>query len=174
MQIHKSQIPEHLLEYFEPVGENWSYEVAEQLANAEAVRYEPKASTAEREAGLDSLETRTRHRVNAGGLENEPRFAPVQAKNHHPTVKPISLTKYLATLLLPPAGYHRRILCPFAGSGSEMIGAILAGWDEVIGPKRVRRSRRLGSAMRSRARSMRNTFIPRPVTVSLLVSNHSI
>lgn len=49
-------------------------------------------------------------------------------------VKPIALTKYLASLLLPPDSYApRRILVPFFGSGSEMIGALLAGWDEVTG-----------------------------------------
>lgn len=55
--------------------------------------------------------------------------------NTHPTLKPIMLTKYLASLLLPPAqkGRIRRILVPFSGTGSEMIGAMLAGWDEVIG-----------------------------------------
>lgn len=115
---------------------DWSYEVAEQIANGDTLRYEPKAGSSEREAGLGSLPTKTRNRVNAGGLENEPRFAPTQVKNNHPTVKSISLTKYLATLLLPPAGYHRRILVPFAGVGSEMIGSMLAGWDEVIGIER--------------------------------------
>jgi len=111
---------------------NWQYEILEQLENADPLKYEPKVSTAEREAGLDSLPLQTRNRVNSGGLENDPKFAPTQMKNHHPTLKPISLTKYLATLLLPPAAYApRRILVPFSGSGSEGIGALLAGWEEV-------------------------------------------
>jgi len=55
-------------------------------------------------------------------------------KNSHPCVKPISLTRYLATLVLPPSSVEpRRLLVPFSGSGSEMIGAIQAGWDEVVG-----------------------------------------
>lgn len=88
---------------------DWQYEILEQLENAAPLRYEPKVSTAERSAGLED-------------------------PNHHPTLKPISLTKYLATLLLPPEAYApRRLLVPFAGAGSEMIGAILAGWDEVTG-----------------------------------------
>jgi hypothetical protein len=57
--------------------------------------------------------------------------------NHHPTVKPIRLAEYLARLILPPAGDEpRRLLVPFAGSGSEMIGALLAGWDVVTGIER--------------------------------------
>ena len=59
-----------------------------------------------------------------GGLEN----------NNHPTVKPIDLCTWLATLLLPPSSVgQRRILVPFSGSGSEMIGCLGAGWDEVVG-----------------------------------------
>ena len=55
-------------------------------------------------------------------------------RNHHPTVKPIDLCRWLATLLLPPESVKpRRLLVPFSGSGSEMIGALQAGWDEVIG-----------------------------------------
>ncbi|KKL83269.1 hypothetical protein LCGC14_1976460, partial [marine sediment metagenome] len=50
------------------------------------------------------------------------------------TVKPITLIKWLATLLLPPDSVKpRRLLVPFAGVASEMIGAMQAGWDEVVG-----------------------------------------
>ena len=52
-------------------------------------------------------------------------------KNFHSTVKPLSLTKYLATLIKPPTG--GRLLVPFSGSGSEMIGALQAGWGYVEG-----------------------------------------
>ena len=64
------------------------------------------------------------------------RQAGVSGGNDHPTMKPIDLTRQLATLLLPPArhgGEQRRLLVPFSGSGSEMIGALLAGWDDVTG-----------------------------------------
>jgi site-specific DNA-methyltransferase (adenine-specific) len=54
--------------------------------------------------------------------------------NAHPTVKPIDLMRYLARLIMPPRPV--RILVPFAGSGSEMIGCMLAGWPEVIGIER--------------------------------------
>jgi site-specific DNA-methyltransferase (adenine-specific) len=59
---------------------------------------------------------------------------PQPRHNHHPTVKPIALAKYLATLLLPPSAYvPRRLLVPFSGSGSEMIGGHQAGWEEITG-----------------------------------------
>lgn len=54
--------------------------------------------------------------------------------NTHPTVKPIKLAEYLARLILPPErDSPRRLLVPFSGSGSEMIGARKAGWDEITG-----------------------------------------
>jgi hypothetical protein len=66
---------------------------------------------------------------------NNPRTPP---RNTHPCCKPITLTQYLATLLLPPDAYApRRILVPFAGSGSEAIGAMLAGWDEIVGVEMI-------------------------------------
>lgn len=63
------------------------------------------------------------------------RSAGVAGRNMHPTVKPVDLCRYLALLILPPrrTGPGRRLLVPFSGSGSEMIGALRAGWDKVVG-----------------------------------------
>jgi hypothetical protein len=42
------------------------------------------------------------------------------------------LTKWLASLLLPPAIYApRRLLVPFAGTLSDGIGGLLAGWEHI-------------------------------------------
>lgn len=56
-------------------------------------------------------------------------------KNEHPTLKPIDLITQVSTLLLPPkmSEKPRKLFVPFSGSGSEMIGALLAGWDDVTG-----------------------------------------
>lgn len=54
----------------------------------------------------------------------------------HPCMKPLALCTYIARLLLPPPradGKPRRILVPYSGSGSEMIGCLASGWDEVVG-----------------------------------------
>jgi DNA modification methylase len=57
-----------------------------------------------------------------------------RAGNDHPTVKPLALCEYLALLILPPERpTPRRLLVPFSGSGSEMLGGLLAGWDHVTG-----------------------------------------
>lgn len=85
------------------------------------------------------------------------------AKPAHPTVKPIELTKYLATLVLPPPrvdGEPRRLLIPYAGSGSEMLGALRAGWDEVVGIQRVKDDEEKSYVMIARARLARWSEIP--------------
>lgn len=54
----------------------------------------------------------------------------------HATLKPMALTEYLSRLLLPPARADnslRQLLIPFSGAGSEVAGALRAGWDLVIG-----------------------------------------
>ena len=49
-------------------------------------------------------------------------------------MKPIALNQHLATLLLPPLEYSpRRLFIPFSGVASEMIGAMLAGWEHIVG-----------------------------------------
>lgn len=50
------------------------------------------------------------------------------ARNHHPTVKPTDLMRWLCKLVTPPAG---RILDPFAGSGSTLKAADLEGFSAV-------------------------------------------
>ena len=113
------------------------FNVNRQIDEADPVLYKAKASRKERDAGLDGMAEKARRTF--GDMGPDPNARPngqgdIIARNHHPTVKPIDLTRWLATLLLPPAEYApRRILVPFSGSGSEMIGAMLAGWEEVVG-----------------------------------------
>lgn len=117
---------------------DWYREVLEQIANADPIKYQAKAGRSEREFGCDFIEEKQSNEISGGGGIKHIKSDAYQARksnrsNHHPTVKPISLTQYLATLLLPPVEYSpRRILIPFSGSGSEIIGAMLAGWDEIV------------------------------------------
>lgn len=54
--------------------------------------------------------------------------------NVHPTVKPLALCEYLARLILQPErDTPRHLLVPYSGSGSEIVGALSAGWDHVTG-----------------------------------------
>jgi len=128
------------------------YRVQSQLDEADPIRYQARASRKERDAGLDKLEATADTRKGDGlarvcefcGARQFPypelckcptkSWVLPKRRNNHPTVKPIDLCRYLATLLLPPKEYApRRILVPFSGVASEMIGAMLAGWEEVVG-----------------------------------------
>jgi len=56
----------------------------------------------------------------------------------HPTHKPLKLCEHLAGLMRP-SQKMKRLLVPFSGVGSEMIGAIRAGWPEVVGLEREKK-----------------------------------
>lgn len=71
--------------------------------------YCAKASKSDREDGLDFLPLRSAGRTNG-------------SRNHHPTVKPTGLTRYLCRLITPPKG---TVLDPFCGSGSTGRGAMI-------------------------------------------------
>jgi DNA modification methylase len=83
--------------------------------------YVAKASTKEREAGLDGMAMQNNMRVNAPRENEEAKHATVRA-NYHPTVKPIELMQYLVRLVTPPNGV---VLDPFMGSGSTGCAAML-------------------------------------------------
>jgi DNA modification methylase/transcriptional regulator with XRE-family HTH domain len=102
--------------------------------------YCAKASRSERDAGLEAFEAKEPRPLGISSWEGQTngsgkKMGPsTLARNIHATVKPIDLCRYLATLLLvPERDTPRRLLNPFSGSGSEIIGALLAGWDEVSG-----------------------------------------
>lgn len=116
-----------------------------ELEQQDPVFYCAKASRSEKDAGLDAIDKKevsySQYRENFKDTKDfvthypdgSPR--PVnKLRNNHPTVKPLALCKHLAGLLLPPQEYApRRIMIPFSGSGSEMIGAFQAGWDDIVG-----------------------------------------
>lgn len=103
--------------------------------------YSTKVNTNEREAGCEHLTLQSSSEITdreegSVGLEDGRAGAgrTTGARNNHPTLKPISLCTRFASLILPPPhtdGTPRRIFIPFSGAGSEVIGALLAGWDEV-------------------------------------------
>jgi DNA modification methylase len=83
--------------------------------------YCPKASRAERDAGCESLPPRVLNlfpNAQKGGKR------PAQARNPHPTVKPLALMRWLVRLLCPPGGL---VLDPTIGSGTTGAAALLEG-----------------------------------------------
>jgi len=114
--------------------------------------YCAKASRSERNAGLEGMEERGRtlgykrcavcgkQKVNVPGSEckcAEPEWVNVEdyapRQNHHPTVKPIELMRYLVRLTKTPTGGV--VLDPFMGSGTTGIACALEG-REFIGIER--------------------------------------
>lgn len=88
--------------------------------------YCSKANVKEREAGLHK-----RDPINVTDGRSKPTDNPYQRgktkrRNTHVTVKPISLCRWLTSLVCPSGGF---IIDPFAGSGSFGCAATLEGFD---------------------------------------------
>lgn len=91
--------------------------------------YVAKAGRAERNAGLDGFDLR--RSVDDDWVSESRKDAPGGGRpspqgNHHPTVKPIELMRWLVRLVTPPGGL---VVDPFAGSGTTGIAAVLEGFD---------------------------------------------
>lgn len=115
------------------------------------LNYFPKVSGKERNAGLEHFsetEVELGHnrfdkcktcggtilqnpdRPSACKCENPVRENNKMMKNHHPTLKPISLNKQITSLFKLPIP-NQKLYIPFAGTFSETIGAKLAGFDDI-------------------------------------------
>lgn len=98
------------------------------IADVAPFRYVAKPSRAERNAGLAELPEREwRGNYGDGIQDNRPHTKDgytyeSTVQNHHPTVKPLALMRWLVRLVTPPGG---TVLEPFAGSGTTMAAAIL-------------------------------------------------
>ena len=104
------------------------------LGDAARFFYCAKASKADREEGCEGMEEKEAGIKNDSGRgfsESDP-MAKIMRRNHHPTVKPTDLMRYLCRLVTPPGGI---VLDPFTGSGSTGKAAVLEGF-EFIGIER--------------------------------------
>jgi len=123
---------------------DWECEIQERIGRSPQAVYVPKPQPEEKDAGISAPASIVSDGRNKP-IDNPYLRGETERRNTHPTVKPLKLAQWLATLLLPPKGYERRLLNPFSGSGSEMIGALLAGWEYVHGielrPEACRESR---------------------------------
>lgn len=94
--------------------------------------YCAKSSRREREAGCEGMPIKQKvfngqsdHSAGMAPGSVEDKFTTSPARNAHPTVKPISLMRYLCRLITPPNGI---ILDPFTGSGTTGCAAMLEGF----------------------------------------------
>ncbi len=98
--------------------------------------YCAKASRSERNAGLEGMEERRSESAVGMGVVTAANWGDPDEKvyerktvhqNHHPTVKPLALMRYLARLTKTPTGGV--VLDPFMGSGTTGMAAVLEGRD---------------------------------------------
>jgi site-specific DNA-methyltransferase (adenine-specific) len=101
--------------------------------------FSAKVSTKEREFGCETLPLRSAGEMTDREEESDGLSSPragagrtAGARNHHPTLKPIALARWLATMIRPPTP-DATLLIPYCGAGSEIIGALQAGWPMVFG-----------------------------------------
>ena len=95
--------------------------------------YCAKASKRDRNEGLDGFEVKSasemvERKPDSDGMKS-PRAGAGRtsgAQNHHPTVKPTDLMRYLCRLVTPPGGI---VLDPFMGSGSTGKAAMYEGFE---------------------------------------------
>lgn len=102
----------------------------EDTGGASRFFYTAKASRRERNAGLEGMPERVSGGMagtadqtlltGSGNIRNN------LSTNPHPTVKPISLMRWLVRLVTPPGGI---VLDPFAGSGTTGCAAALEGFE---------------------------------------------
>jgi site-specific DNA-methyltransferase (adenine-specific) len=122
------------------VGERWpanfihdgSEEATDLLGASARFFYCAKASKADRDEGCEKLQERSAgecvDRVEGSAGMESPRAGAGRtsgSRNHHPTVKPTDLMRYLCRLVTPPSGI---VLDPFMGSGSTGKAAMLEGF----------------------------------------------
>lgn len=132
-QIHlsgRSTAGDHSKSMFSGLGKNdygKRVDYEDNKTGASRFFYCPKASSAERNKGLEEMPVKENRPLGISNWDGQTNGSgKVMGKsspqaNNHPTVKPIALMKYLLKLLAPPG--NPIILDPFAGSGSTLVAA---------------------------------------------------
>ena len=123
------------------VKDGWVSSTYNDMGGASRFFYCPKASKKDRNEGLDNFTPKT-DRQKGHGLDRicgicgtsmlkpqdckceEPDWITPPKLNHHPTVKPTDLMRYLINLITPSNGV---VLDPFMGSGSTGKAAVRCG-----------------------------------------------
>jgi DNA modification methylase len=128
--------------------------------------YCAKASKADRDEGCEGMEKklsssmpgrRDADDMSESKTDNDvtDRFT-TERRNHHPTVKPTALMRYLCRLVTPPGGI---VLDPFMGSGSTGKAAILEGF-QFIGIEREAEYVAIAKARIVKAEAQRREMLP--------------
>ena len=132
--------------------------------------YHPKVYASERNAGLEEFEDVDKAGEYCLSYHNgEKRLDDaMKVKNNHPTLKPIELNYKVLKLFKSPN--NQKIIYPFAGSGSEIIGGEKAGFDcweaselseewEAIAKARIKHWRSIGYDLTNTQKIDNNDFL---------------
>jgi len=128
----RTDIPESTPQVYDSAQGRWpanlllDEESAALLGEASRFFYTAKASSSERNAGLEDCETKRdadRVRDDGVGGDNPRNRSNTPKQNFHPTVKPVDLMRYLCKLTKTPTGGV--VLDPFMGSGTTGIACVL-------------------------------------------------
>ena len=105
-----------------------SEEATDLLKDSARFFYCAKASKADRDAGCEGMDAKKAGAMSGTETrDGKPTNHPMRT-NHHPTVKPTDLMRYLCRLVTPPNGI---VLDPFNGSGSTGCAAVLEGFQYI-------------------------------------------
>ena len=105
-----------------------SEEATDLLKDSARFFYCAKASKADRDAGCEAFQAALPRFGDDGGTYRGLSDSKHPVRNHHPTVKPTDLMRYLCRLVTPPNGI---VLDPFNGSGSTGCAAVLEGFQYI-------------------------------------------
>jgi hypothetical protein len=115
------------------------HKIKYELHNHDLFIYEPKVGEAERNNGLEAFESKLSANlpmrsanVDSDSIANDgsKTHRTTTTKNNHPTLKPIDLNSKVLKLFKTPN--DQKICYPFAGSGSEIIGGLQAGFSHWV------------------------------------------
>lgn len=110
--------------------------------DVDLLNYCPKVGKKERNMGCGDMEDtklqEPKHnskdkdgkiwRVDENGIKTT-EIKPLVSKNHHPTLKPINLIYEISKLFKLPEIVNQKVYVPFAGTFSEVIGLVKAGYN---------------------------------------------
>ena len=114
--------------HFNNDGEPTGYATSKQdssTGSAARFFYCAKANKKDRNEGLYGFEEKRPDERSVTGMGTFEEKGVAKQANHHPTVKPTDLMRYLCRLVTPPNG---TVLDPFTGSGSTGKAAVLEGF----------------------------------------------
>jgi DNA modification methylase/transcriptional regulator with XRE-family HTH domain len=137
---------------------------SEKAGSASRYFYCAKTSKRDRNEGCEHIEAKQySHDGRETSIDNAYQRNSSSGNNHHPTVKPTDLMRYLCRLVTPPGGV---VLDPFMGSGSTGKAAMLEGF-RFIGIEREAEYLEIAKARIESVNKAQPIVVQQPVNLDL-------